>query len=386
MALNVTISVLYLGNLADLDTNESTLAMETPGLLIGTYGSASDPLYKQRTYIETDSPIGDGPGDAGDQDDDGSVSSNNTDLGSPDTLTYDIGAGTVTTRIDSMAAVNGTITFWDGTTYTATFAVFQDTNGELFLAISDSQTTLDDKAVRSFQITSVVKHDYTGLDQASRNDLHFVACFTDDAALLTPDGERPITELKAGDLLMTRDHGAQPIRWIGAATVELDRLQRHPSLRPYRVASGTFGPGLPTRDLVLSPQHRLLTTGKIVERQTGQREALAAVRHFLPLPGIERLWMNRAITYRHVLLDRHEVIFANGLPTESLFLGPGAFMAMDAGQKSEIAMIFPDLTPGAMSLHPAVPLASGRDMRGIVRRLERRGARGQAASPSLILA
>ena len=111
MALNVTISTLYLGTFADLDTDEGNSVMENPGALVTTYGSTGDPLYKHITDVTTNSPSGDGGSDAEDQ-----VALDHADQGTPDTISYDVGDGPVTTQMDSAAQVQGIITYNDGST------------------------------------------------------------------------------------------------------------------------------------------------------------------------------------------------------------------------------------------------------------------------------
>lgn len=372
MALNVTISALYLGTLADLDTNESNNTMESGGSLIGTYGSVGAPLYKTRPDIITNSPSGDPNPD---QDD--TIALDHSDTGTPDTISYDIGSGPVTTQIDSAAEVTGTITFVDGSTLTDSFAVFQDQTGAVFLSIWDSQTTLDNKAVRSFEITSVDNTDYGGLFQTTRDDLQFIACFTDDALILTPRGTVPIATLKAGDLVMTRDHGAQPIRWIGGTTLSKEQLEERENLRPYRIKADCFGPGMPFRALTVSPQHRILAGGPLVEKLLGEAETLIAAKHLEKLRGLRQLKPKEAVTYRHILFDRHEIIYANGLPTESLLIGAEAYRKLPKALIEEIETILPDLAKGPAAQPPARVLARGHQARLLTQRLRRRRKHGR---------
>ncbi|WP_136635273.1 Hint domain-containing protein [Pseudooceanicola onchidii] len=379
MANNVTISTLYLGALADLDTDETDKDMESPGSLIGTYGSVGTPLYKGRTDVVTNSPP-DGFG----VDDDNSVTADHSDNGTPDTISYDLGGGPVTTQIDSIALVTGTITFNDGTTLTDTFAVFQDQTGALFLTIYDSQATLDDKGVVSFQITSVNSSGYDALNQFTRDDNSFVPCFTGDARILTPTGPVPIKKLQVGDLVMTRDHGPQPIRWIGSTQIGRRRLEAEPNLRPYRIRADCFGPGLPDRDLTLSPQHRVLTGGKLMAQMFGEDEMLIAVKHLAKVNKVQQCKVKGGIRYRHILLDRHEVIYANGLPTETLLIGQEAHRRLPRSLMQEIEAVFPHLALGPAAHPPARTLARGHHGRLLTERLRRRRAHGRSHDATVI--
>ena len=383
MANNVTISALYLGNFADFDTFEGDSDMESESSLIGTYGSAGSPLYKDRLDIVTNSPSdGSGP------DDDDTLNFDHADNRTPDTISYDLddGNGTVVSQPDSGALVTGTITFADGSTYTDSFAVFQDQNGNLFLTIGDSQTTLDDKGVQSFEITGVTESSYGGLNQFTRDDNSFVACFSDDALIMTPTGLTPIAELKTGDMVLTRDHGAQPIRWIGETKVTRKELFAAPNLQPYRIKSNCFGPGMPFKDLTLSPQHRVLTGGKLVKQMFGDPEMLIAVKHLARLKKVQKPAIKKGITYRHILFDRHEIIFANGLPSESLLIGQVARNKLPRELMEEIETLMPQIAKSPAAQPPARVLARGHHGRLLSERLQRRRAHGRSHDGTVIAA
>lgn len=381
LANNVTFSTLYLGTLADLDTDETDTDMESEASLLGTYGSIGAPLYKDRVDVVTNSPT-DGFG----SDSDNALTADHSDNGTPDTMSYDLGAGPVVTQLDSVAVVNGTITFVDGTTLTQNFSVIQDQTGALFLTIRDTQTTLDDNAVRSFTINSVDSSGYTGIVQSSRDDLEFIACFTDDALILTPTGMVPIETLTIGDMVMTRDHGPQPIRWIGATRVTKLQLERAPNLAPFRVKAGCFGPGLPMADLTLSPQHRLLTGGALLENLFGEREMLIAVKHLAHVPKVQQPKVKTGVTYRHILFDRHEIIYANGMPTESLLIGQEARAKLPKAMMEEIEALMPQIAKSPAAQPPARVLARGHHGRLLTQRLRRRRAHGRSCDASLLAA
>ncbi|WP_407492931.1 Hint domain-containing protein [Pseudooceanicola sp. MF1-13] len=379
MANNVTISALYLGTFADLDTDETDKDMEGQASLIGTYGSAGSPLYKDRLDIVTNSPT-DGSG----TDTDNVLTMDHSDNGTPDTISYTLNGTPVTTQPDSAAVVTGTVTYADGTTLTDTFVVFQDQTGALFLTIYNTQTSLDDKGVSSFEITGITSSSYDGMDQFNRDQLSFVACFSDDALILTAYGMVPITDLKVGDMVMTRDNGLQPIRWIGATELSLEDLKAKPHLSPYKVKSGCFGPGMPMTDLTLSPQHRLLIGGRLMAKMFGDEELLIAVKHLEKLRYIQKPRVKAGVTYRHILLDRHEVIYANGLPTESLLIGDEARRKLPIELRQEIEEILPELAMGPAAQPPARVLARGHHARVINERLRRRRANGRSHDGSVL--
>jgi len=144
-----------------------------------------------------------------------------------------------------------------------------------------------------------------------------VMCLVRGTLIDTPDGTRPIEELAAGDLALTRDNGARPIRWIGRRRLEARVLSQVPRLRPVRIRAGALGPGIPSRDLCVSPQHRILVRSSIARRMFGCDEVLVAARQLLALDGIEVDESAGPVEYFHLLFDRHEIIFSNGAETES---------------------------------------------------------------------
>ncbi len=103
-------------------------------------------------------------------------------------------------------------------------------------------------------------------------------CFCAGTLIATPNGLTPIEDLSIGDMILTLDHGPQPIRWIGRSDVSVAQTVINPSILPVQVAAGAMGNGLPRRDLWLSPQHRVMVWSKIAARITGVPESLVCRR------------------------------------------------------------------------------------------------------------
>jgi len=167
-------------------------------------------------------------------------------------------------------------------------------------------------------------------------------CFTAGTLIETSDGSRPIETLGIGCEVITADHGPQPIRWIESSYLTAERLKETPSLRPVRIRAGSLGPNVPRRDLVVSQQHRILIRGPTVELLFGASEALVAAKHLCSWPGIDIETSHEPVEYLHILLDRHEILTAEGAPAESLFLGEEALHAISSEALQELAAIFPD--------------------------------------------
>ncbi|WP_147110265.1 Hint domain-containing protein [Tateyamaria sp. syn59] len=145
-----------------------------------------------------------------------------------------------------------------------------------------------------------------------------IPCFTDGAMVETPTGPVPIEHLVAGDLVMTVDHGPQPILWVGARTVSDLEVMFFPELRPIEFAVGAFGPGKPAQPLTLSPNHRVVFNGVAAQLYFGETEVLVAAKYLQNGTTIVPVEQMRPVCYRHILLERHEILIVNGLPCESL--------------------------------------------------------------------
>lgn len=196
-----------------------------------------------------------------------------------------------------------------------------------------------------------------------------IPCFTLGTLIATPAGLRAVDSLRVGDLVQTADHGAQVVRWINQRRIGAAALALLPQLRPIRIKAGALGEGCPQADLVVSPQHRMLVRSKVALRMFDAGEVLVAAKHLLGLPGIAVAEDLAEVTYVHFLCDQHEVVFANGAPTESLYAGPMTLHALGEAAVAEIMQIFPDLAQlDSFRLSPARPLVRGSDGRHMAAR------------------
>lgn len=168
-----------------------------------------------------------------------------------------------------------------------------------------------------------------------------VICFGEGTRLLTPDGERKVQELSQGDLVVTADHGAQPIVWASRSTrywpgCPTDDL-------PVRIKAGAMAPGCPLRDLTISPQHKLLMPMRDGTGEARHRTVLAPAKGLTRLPGVRVMQGCKRITYYHILFARHEIVFSNGMASESFYPGPMGLRMLSAAQRSEIFKCLPGL-------------------------------------------
>ena len=173
-----------------------------------------------------------------------------------------------------------------------------------------------------------------------------VICFTPSSLIHTPDGQRPAGLLRPGDRVLTADNGVQTIRWAGRSHIgPLQRLRR--GLHPVRLRAGALGPGLPDRDLWVSPQHRFCLTGPHLDLNFALPEALVPALALVDAGAARRPIAAAPVTYVHLLFDRHEIIFANGLACESLHPGAQALSALRGPARRDILTLFPGLARGS---------------------------------------
>ncbi len=166
-----------------------------------------------------------------------------------------------------------------------------------------------------------------------------VICFSSDTLLATPQGDRPIGELAAGDRIVTRDNGPKKILWKGQTALSGTALRQHPHLRPVRVRQSAFLEDLPTEDLCVSPAHRILLTGPRAQALFGCDEVLVRARDLIDFQTVTVDLALHGVTYIHLLLDSHQIIFANGVPTESFHpaLAPASALRRHAHELRRIA-------------------------------------------------
>jgi len=180
-----------------------------------------------------------------------------------------------------------------------------------------------------------------------------VPCFTAGTMIDTDKGQVMVETLIPGDMIRTMDAGFQPVQWVGKRRLGAAELALKPKLRPIRIKDGALGNGLPRVELRLSPQHRVLVDSDVAKGLFGQAQILVPAVKLVGLPGISICEFQDHVTYCHVLLADHHVIFSNGAPTESMFIGTEAIKGLDAAARAEIIALFPEIVNGIAAAEPA---------------------------------
>lgn len=173
-------------------------------------------------------------------------------------------------------------------------------------------------------------------------EIEKIVCFTAGTQITTDQGERNVEDLVPGDKVLTRDNGFQEIVWAGSKAISAEMLKAAPALKPVMIEKGALGADLPSQDLMVSPNHRVVVENPAVELMFEESEVLAAAKHLVGKPGIYEVDIP-GTDYVHIMCERHEVVLSNGAWTESFQPGDEALAGVDADQREELFSIFPEL-------------------------------------------
>lgn len=145
-------------------------------------------------------------------------------------------------------------------------------------------------------------------------------CFAPGTLILTDAGEVPVENLLIGMHVMT-SNGPKPVKWIGRQTLQRNQaVAWHPRVLPVRISKFAIDEQTPRRDVCVSQWHSLFVDGVLIP-----------ARHLVNGKSIrfdEASLAAEVLEYFHVVLDTHEIIFADGLPVES-FMYAGGVVAWD---------------------------------------------------------
>ncbi|MDF3604790.1 Hint domain-containing protein [Paracoccus sp. DMF-8] len=358
-------NMIFIGKLADMDPNELHPGAEKAASILGgtSFGDPSNPLFGNMVEVTLN-----------DSNNDGIIRTNDGLAGFfSETITHDASGSARNYKVDLTTLVHKTtVTFQnpDGTTedVVLTVRIMQDTAGNTFLMpppLNASEAEIEamtSRPIVGVQFPQGNKH-YDTCHDSIFTDRTCFPCFAADTLIETEFGAMPIQDLRQGMKVWTRDNGLQEIRWIGSRKLPRTVLERADNLRPIRIRAGSLGRDIPARDLVVSPQHRILVRSRIAQKIFGCEEVLVAAKQLLQIEGIDVATDLESVEYFHMLFDRHEIVVSDGAETESLYTGAEALKSLGQAAREEIFAIFPELR--RMSSDGPTPegarvLASGR--------------------------
>jgi len=234
------------------------------------------------------------------------------------------------------------------------FSLPMNANGQLLQAFPGTVT-----ATNYIYDASEFKLDFATLENLPE------LCIAEGMRVLAAQGLIPVEALCPGDLVWTLDHGLQPVLWVGQMPMQTAAV---------RISANAFAPSVPMRDLLISPEHRVLAG------LTCGAERLLAARHLVDSPGVRLasgvLRAKRARSWVHLLFAHHEVLLCEGVALESLFVGrqvighlpPAALAAFTRARG-----VLPALVTGMAPVWPGHARARPFAGKGVVGRLARLG-------------
>lgn len=170
-----------------------------------------------------------------------------------------------------------------------------------------------------------------------------VTCFVQGTLIRTTKGEVPVEFLEPGDMIITADGAAKPLRWIGSRKLTSAEVRAFPQYRPIYITKDAFGPGLPDRDLWVSQNHRVMLSGWRTELLFAEKEMLVAAKFLVNDHSVRVQTPQDGVTYYHLMFDQHEIIYSEGLETESFHPGRRGLIGIGKSGREEVFALFPEL-------------------------------------------
>jgi len=231
-------------------------------------------------------------------------------------------------------------------TYTA------DNANATIQALNTGQTLTEVFTITSTRGTTTVTITINGQDEPP--------CFVAGTLIDTPYGPRPVETLQRGDEIITKDHGVQKLSWTGGRSINLTAPDAR-KFRPIRLRKGCFGPGVPERDVLVSPMHRVMVRDPMIQLLFGREEMFCAAKGLIN--GQTIVWENVPdVSYHHMLFDSHQIVRSSGCESESFYPGSVGLDAFQDSARQEVLELFPELR--------TLPGAYGQTARVVAKRYE----------------
>lgn len=190
----------------------------------------------------------------------------------------------------------------------------------------------------------VVSQDITAATRNQANEKPAgVICFTPGTMILTPDGPRDVASLHEGDRVQTKDNGGAEVLWIGKRKITGARLKAIPTLCPVRLRAGALDKDVPDAGLLVSPDHRMVLRGPRARALFREDEVLVTARDLVNDHSIIFDHSVREVTYIHMMLAKHEIVFANGVATESFHPASAEVASMALNEQERLFDRLPEI-------------------------------------------
>lgn len=233
-------------------------------------------------------------------------------------VAYTSQGGTVVVGNADVSLQNAVLTGFTSNNDALDFDFIQYSSGDYY-HVNGNQLTIfnaSGAAIEQVNIQGATASGY-GLKADADGSLELVVCYYPGTLIRTIRGEVNVEELSIGDVVVTADGAAKPVRWIGRNTVST-RFADQNRVLPIRISKGALGSGLPVRDLLVSPDHAILVDGILINAGTMVNGETITQEHDVP----------EIFTYYHIEVEGHSLVLAEGTPAET-FVDNVSRMAFD---------------------------------------------------------
>ncbi len=233
----------------------------------------------------------------------------------------------------------------------------------ILVELDERDYVVDTRALPMAQLSPGMGYALVGIDsENARQKFAQLACvsFSRGTRITLPSGaQAPVEDLRVGDMVLTRDHGPQPLRWIGEAT-----LRAIGEFAPVRIKAGTLHN---QNDLLVSPDHRLFIYQRSDALGVGRRAVLVRARHLVNGETVVRE-SGGYIDYFQLLFDRHHIIFAEGIAAETFLVDTRTRAALPREIISRIDRALPERsTPRPLAYEVSEALLSRADAAALLK-------------------
>ncbi len=234
----------------------------------------------------------------------------------------------------------------------------------MLLQVTSGSTVLDLQLDPSQSFTGEYFY-LASADNGTDVTVNNTPCYCRGPRVRTERGEVAVEALEIGDRLLTLSGEARPIRWIGMRSYAGRFARMNPVVLPIRFQAGALAEGVPARDLLVSPKHAMFLDGVLIPAE--------CLVNGSSIQRVERLEL---VEYYHLELDSHDVILAEGAPSETFVDDHGRGVFHNA---AEYAALYPDVAPVA-AVYCAPRVGSGFALEAVRQRLALRAGQKRAAA------
>ena len=223
------------------------------------------------------------------------------------------------------------------------FVVTDDTSGQRYYMLANSDTLFASNAEMYATMDAMPKGALAIANVDTTTDI--TICFVRGSEIDTPNGAVAIENLRVGDIVDT-DTGPEAILWVGSRVLTRQDLLLSPSLRPIKITAGSLGKNCPTKDVTLSPNHRVILADWRMALNFGLESALCPAKHLVDGQSVTSELPDDGVEYFHILLASHRTVTSSGLQCETLFAGQQSLTAVSKASRAELLTLFPEKFQG----------------------------------------